>query len=179
MKLKKTHKNSCEYNPQILKDYEIFAGLTEDQIDRFCQVITPLRYNKGDVIIQEGDSGDSILILLEGKVEISQALTLKTDLSQTDTREKSLITLASDFRPFFGEMSLFSDDDKRSATVKAASSCGIAKIDKDKFFKICNDHPEIGNRVMQNIARVLSNRLKQANQNVLKLTTAFSLIIES
>jgi hypothetical protein len=31
---------------------------------------------------------------------------------------------------------------------------------------------------MQNIARVLTERLKQANQNVLKLTTALSLLIE-
>ena len=179
MSIIKKHKNTCEFNPQILKDYEIFSGLNEEQIEKFCKLITPIKYNKGDAIILEGDPGDSILILLEGKVEISQALTLKTDVSQTDTREKSLISLSSDFRPFFGEMSLFSEDDKRSATVKAGSACGLGKIDKNTFFKICNDNPEIGNQVMQNIARVLSRRLKQANQNVLKLTTAFSLIIES
>lgn len=179
MSILKKYKNTCEYNPQILKDYEIFSGLSEEQIDKFCKVITPLQFNKGDVIVLEGDPGDSILILLDGKVEILQALTLKTDVSQADTREKSLISLSSDIKPFFGEMSLFTEDDKRSATVKAASTCGVAKIDKDKFFRICNDYPEIGNRVMQNIARVLARRLKQANQNVLKLTTAFSLIIES
>ena len=179
MSIMKKNKKTCEYNPLILKDYEIFAGLDEQQIERFCKVITPIQFNEGDVIIQEGDPGDSILILLDGKVEISQALTLKTDASQSDTREKSLISLSSDYKPFFGEMSLFSDDDKRSATVKAASTCGIAKIDKNVFFIICNDYPEIGNKVMQNIARVLSRRLKQANQNVLKLTTAFSLIIDS
>jgi len=179
MSIIKRQKNTCEYNPEILKDYEIFSGLDENQIDRFCKVITPIQFNKDDIIILEGDPGDSILILLDGKVEILQALTLKTNVSQADTREKSLISLSSDFRPFFGEMSLFSEDDKRSATVKAASVCGVAKIDKNKFFKICNDYPEIGNQVMQNIARVLSRRLKQANQNVLKLTTAFSLIIDS
>jgi len=179
MSIMKKNKNTGKYNPQILKGYEIFAGLDEKQIERFCKVITPIQFNSGDVIIQEGDTGDSILILLDGKVEISQALTLKTDVSQADTREKSLISLSSDHRPFFGEMSLFSDDDKRSATVKAVSTCSVAKIEKNSFFSICNDYPEIGNLVMQNIARVLSHRLKQANQNVLKLTTAFSLIIES
>jgi CRP/FNR family cyclic AMP-dependent transcriptional regulator len=176
-KIKK--KKSCDYNPQILKDYEIFAGLSEEQIDEFCKVIVPIEFNKGDVILQEGEVGNSILILLDGKVEITQALTLKTDVSQADTREKSLIALSSEIRPFFGEMSLFSDDDKRSATVKAVSTCSIARIDKKDFFSICNKFPEIGHHVMQNIARVLSRRLKQANQNVLKLTTAFSLIVES
>lgn len=172
-------KRSCEYNPPILKEYEIFAGLSEEQIDKFCRVIQPIQFNKGDVIILEGDQGNSILLLLEGKVEISQALTLKTDVHQTDSREKSLITLSSDIHPFFGEMSLFSEDDKRSATVKATTTCGIARIDKNEFFRICDSYPEIGSKVMQNIARVLSRRLKQSNQNVLKLTTAFSLMIES
>jgi len=172
-------KSTCTYNPRILENYEIFSGLTEEQIEQFCKVIIPIHFNKGDPIILEGDKGNSILILLEGEVEISQALTLKTDVSGTDTREKSLIALSSSVRPFFGEMSLFSDDDLRSATVKAATPCGIARVSKDDFFHICNKYPEIGNKVMQNIARVLSRRLKQANQNVLKLTTAFSLIIES
>ncbi len=169
----------CEYNPQILKDYEIFSGLSEDQIDKFCKVIVPVEFNKGDTILQEGDKGNSILILLDGRVEISQALTLKTNASPSDTREKSLILLSSDIRPFFGEMSLFSDDDKRSATVKAVSICKIARVDKNDFFSICDKYPVIGHHVMQNIARVLSRRLKQANLNVLKLTTAFSLILES
>jgi CRP/FNR family cyclic AMP-dependent transcriptional regulator len=167
------------FNPKILKEYEIFTGLTEDQINQFCQVIKAIHFNQGDTIIQEGDVGNSILLLLDGKVEISQALTLRTSSAQSDTREKSLIKLTSEYHPFFGEMSLFSDDDLRTATVKASSACEIARIDKKDFFNICNNHPEIGGHVMHNIARVLSRRLKQANQNILKLTTAFSLIIES
>jgi hypothetical protein len=52
------------------------------------------------------------------------------------------------------------------------------RISKMDFFQICNSNPSIGNLVMQNIARVLTGRLKQSNQNVLKLTTAFSLLMQ-
>ncbi len=166
-------------NLKKLQEYEIFSGLSEDQIDQFCKVIKPIQFNKDDIILQEGNVGNSILLLLEGKVEITLALTLQMNRSQMDNREKSLIELSSDNHPFFGEMSLFSDDDKRTATVKAVSICLIGRLDKKDFFKICNTHPEIGYNVMQNISRVLCKRLKQANNNVLKLTTAFSLIIES
>lgn len=175
--MKKDH--TYEFNPKILKEYEIFTGLTEEQIDQFYRVIKAIHFNQGDTILQEGDKGNSILLLLDGKVGITQALTLRTSSAQSDTREKSLITLASELHPFFGEMSLFSEDDLRTATVKASSACEIARIDKKDFFNICNNYPEIGAHVMHNIARVLSRRLKQANQNILKLTTAFSLIIES
>ncbi|MCD6440283.1 MAG: cyclic nucleotide-binding domain-containing protein [Candidatus Marinimicrobia bacterium] len=172
-------KNTYNYDKRMLGEYEIFSGLTEDQIDKFCKVIMPIRFMKGDTIIREGEKGDSILLLLDGKVEITQALTLKTDTTQSDTREKSLLSLSSEAHPFFGEMSLFSEDDLRTATVKAGTVCSVARIERDEFFHICNTYPEIGNKVMRNIAQVLSRRLKQANQNVLKLTTAFSLIIES
>ncbi|HCK98487.1 MAG TPA: hypothetical protein DHW42_00055 [Candidatus Marinimicrobia bacterium] len=172
-------KNTCNYDKRILGEYEIFSELTEDQIDKFCKVIIPIRFMKGDTIIREGEKGNSILLLLDGKVDITQALTLKTDTTQSDTREKSLLSLSSETHPFFGEMSLFSENDLRTATVKAGTVCSVARIERGEFFHICNTYPEIGNKVMRNIAQVLSRRLKQANQNVLKLTTAFSLIIES
>jgi len=168
--------NHCDSTS--LSEYEIFAGLNGDQINSFCKLFQVSEYEPGEAIIQEGAIGNSILILLNGQVEISQALTLKTDASGVDSREKSLIKLSAGAHPFFGEMSLFSDDDKRTATVKAIDKCLIGRLDKQDFFDTCNQHPEVGNLVMQNIARVLSRRLKQANQNVLKLTTAFSLLIE-
>ncbi|HPC35173.1 MAG TPA: cyclic nucleotide-binding domain-containing protein [Candidatus Marinimicrobia bacterium] len=161
-----------------LSRYEIFNGLSEKDFQHFREVIDVIEYESGDTIIKEGEVGNSILLLLDGTVEISQALTLKTDMSGMDTREKSLIKLSSTARPFFGEMSLFSDDDKRTATVKAVTKCLVGRISKEDFFQICNSNPAVGNMVMQNIARVLTERLKQANQNILKLTTALSLLIE-
>ncbi|HOD38574.1 MAG TPA: cyclic nucleotide-binding domain-containing protein [Candidatus Marinimicrobia bacterium] len=172
-------KTKAQYvNISILSKYEIFNSLSEKNIEHFCEVIEVLEYESGDTIIKEGEVGDSLLLLLDGTVEISQALTLKTDMSGIDTREKSLIKLSSTAHPFFGEMSLFSDDDKRTATVKASTKCLVGRISRVDFFQICNSNPTVGNIVMQNIARVLTERLKQANQNVLKLTTALSLLIE-
>ncbi len=171
--------SNCTLSPKILQEFEIFSTLSLEEIEQFCRIITPLQFNKGELIIVEGEIGDSILILLDGEVEITQALTLKTDQVQTDLREKSLIHLSSQKRPFFGEMGLFSDDYKRSANVKAVSVCEIGKVAKHDFFRICDSYPQIGNKVMQNVAKVLTRRLKQTNQNVLKLTTAFSLILES
>ena len=168
-----------KFSSEFLKQYEIFAKLSSKQIDLFTQSIKQIQYNTQEVIIREGEVGNSILILLDGEVEISVALTLKSDTSDLDTREKSLIKLSSDFHPFFGEMCLFNKEDKRTATVTANSVCVLGRITKGDFFKICNSHPEIGNQVMQNIAGVICGRLVQANNNVLKLTTAFSLMVES
>jgi hypothetical protein len=62
--------------------------------------------------------------------------------------------------------------------VKALSACKLAKIMKEELFELCDAHPETGDKVMQNLCRILCGNLVKANQNVLKLTTAFSLILE-
>ena len=80
--------------------------------------------------------------------------------------------------PQFGEMSIFSEGDVRTANVRAQTDCTLAKIDKEDLFKICNDNPKIGFLVMRNLGRIITQNLIKANQNVLKLTTAFSLILD-
>lgn len=111
-------------------------------------------------------------------MEINQALTLQLSRGDYDTREKAIINLTSDMFPVFGEMSLLGDDDKRTATVKAITECKMGVIMKDDFFALCDSDSDLGFRVMRNVASIVTDNLIKANQNVLKLTTAFSLILE-
>ncbi|CUV09588.1 hypothetical protein MGWOODY_Mmi962 [hydrothermal vent metagenome] len=48
----------------------------------------------------------------------------------------------------------------------------------DDLLAICDEYPDIGYKVMKNLAKILCKRLVETNQNVLKLTTAFSLVLE-
>ena len=49
---------------------------------------------------------------------------------------------------------------------------------KDDLFLICDKNTDIGYKVMKNLAKILSRKVIETNQNVLKLTTAFSLVLE-
>ena len=75
-------------------------------------------------------------------------------------------------------MSLFDKEDRRSASVKAITECHLSQLMKDDLFAICNDNNKIGYKVMMNLAKILSRKVLETNQNVLKLTTAFSLVLE-
>ena len=161
-----------------LKDFSIFKGLDESEIKLFEDKISSVDVSEGNYFIIEGDVGDSIFLLLEGEVVINQALTLFMNKSDADIREKAIIKLSSESKPLFGEMSLFNESDQRTASVKALSDCKLAQIMKEELFKVCDAHPNTGFKVMQNLCRVLCGNLVKANQNVLKLTTAFSLILE-
>lgn len=161
-----------------LKNYKIFENLNDDQIDKFHPVISKEKIESGNKFIVEGDEGNSIYLLLKGEAEINQALTLSVNKGESDKREKSIMKLTDRDFPQFGEMSIFSEGDVRTANVRAQTDCTLAKIDKEDLFKICNDNPKIGFLVMRNLGRIITQNLIKANQNVLKLTTAFSLILD-
>jgi len=111
-------------------------------------------------------------------VEVTKSLTLFTSRDGLDTRDKSLMRISSRDHAIFGEMSLLNPDTERSATVKALTPCRLGIIRQQDFIQLCESDPELGYRVMKNMAEILSDRLRKANQDILKLTTAFSLALE-
>jgi len=161
-----------------LNEYPFFKGLSPEEIRTFYPIVQIRHYKTDEQIIHEGDTGGFMFLLLEGEVEISQALTFPLSEGSRDTREKTFICLTHENRPFIGEMSLIQPQIPRSANVKAQKPCVIGIIKNDDLEKLALQHPHIGVVIMRNIACKLANDLRTANQNVLKLTTALSLIME-
>jgi len=165
-------------NNEQLKKFTIFSDLTDDELNHFSDALKEVKMEKGQQFITEGEEGDCIYLLLKGEVQINQALTLSMNKSESDNREKAILKLSSDINPLFGEMSMFNEGDRRTANVRAETACVLVKLDKSDLYNICEKNPNVGFKVMRNLGRIISGNLVKANQNVLKLTTAFSLILE-
>ena len=167
-----------DYN--LFKNYLIFDGLSEQEIENFIKLMTFKKVKKNEVIIKEGDNGDTIILLLNGEVSMTQALTLKNSKAISDNREKTSIRIDSKkSHHFFGEISLFNEVDKRTATITATSDCEIAILDDNEIIKLCNENHTLGYKIMKNLAEKLASSLERTNNQVLKLTTVFSLILEN
>ena len=167
-----------DYN--LFKNYLIFDGLSEQEIEKFIKLMTFKKVKKNEVIIKEGDNGDTIILLLNGEVSMTQALTLKNSKAISDNREKTSIRIDSKkSHHFFGEISLFNEEDKRTATITATSDCEIAILDDNEIIKLCNENHTLGYKIMKNLAEKLASSLERTNSQVLKLTTVFSLILDN
>ena len=116
------------------------------------------------------------MLLLDGVVTISKALTIKID--QIEQPEKEFIKLNAEQYPFFGEISIFDSSNKRTATITADTNCTIGMLSNKKLLEICKNNSEIGYKIMTNISEKLIDDLLITNKQVLKLTTAFSLLLE-
>jgi CRP/FNR family transcriptional regulator, cyclic AMP receptor protein len=163
----------------FLKKFPIFSGLQDDKLEKIKNIITLTECSAGAIVIKDGDRGEEMFILLEGDVEISKQMTMSmpTDVAAAG-KDKSLIRLSSKFHACFGEMALFEENSERSATVTAVTDCKLAIITRVSFTKLIDDDNQIGYIVFKNLARIISDRLRRANKDILKLTTAFVLAIQ-
>ena len=82
-----------KYNYNTIKEYSLFDGLTESEIEKFISLMKFKTIKDKEIIMKEGDEGDTIVLLLSGEVSITQALTLKNKKAMDDNREKVLIRL--------------------------------------------------------------------------------------
>ena len=161
-----------------LKNFPLFFGLTLPQLDMLEQIVHEKSYDANEHITREGDAGDELFLLLKGKVEISKSLTLLVGRGDLDTREKSLTQLKAEDAVYFGEMAILQEQRVRSATTKTVEDCIVGIIKKDDLLALFEKDPDFGYKVIRNIAQTLAERLEKANQDILKLTTAFSLALQ-
>ena len=161
-----------------LKQFEIFKGVPSNRLERIADLIHIERVEEGAVIIEDGTTGSTMYLLLEGEVEISKNLVLKVSKLRVDQGSKMLNRYDAKRKLVFGEIALLDENSKRSATVIAASPCVLGVISIQAFLKLTQEDMEIGYHVFRNMAVQLSGQLKRANEDTLNLTTALSFALE-
>jgi CRP/FNR family transcriptional regulator, cyclic AMP receptor protein len=161
---------------EAVRNASIFETLEADEIEDVLKVVREKRFSKGDVVMQEGDQGDSLYILVEGEVGVSKSLTMKFGDDDFRQEEKVLTRLLAKDRVIFGEMAMIGRD-SRSATVLARSDCVLAEIRRDDFLGLVEGHPKIGVKILLKVAELLVTRLRQASRDVIRLTTALSIAL--
>jgi CRP-like cAMP-binding protein len=162
----------------FFRQVPLFYNLTDDQIHKLMDLMEIREITEGETLMREGAHDETLFILIRGKVEISKSLVLPFLETPDSLQEKSLITLTEKQFPFFGEMALFDAKPERSATVTVLSEGTAAILHKKELIAALDSDPAMGTIVYKNIATELVNRLKKANKDILKLTTAFSLALE-
>ena len=116
-------------------------------------------YESGDIIIEEGSTGNWVFIVLEGKAKVTK----RTDVGTVtiDTLKKGAI---------FGEMALFGkSQDKRSASVIAAD--GSIRLGVLDFELLLKDYESLSPQ-LKSLIDALVRRLKESNERVAALVVA-------
>ncbi len=158
----------------ILIDLEIFRGFEDNENDRriMGMVYDSLEsqdFSEGETIMSEGDSGNFFYILRSGRVRIMRKTPAGDPIALSE--------LDDTMHVFFGEAALVGNE-KRSATVKAATDCHTLKISGKDFMEICEKEPILGYRTFLCIARRMKDSIEKANSDIATLYGALFREIE-
>ncbi|MDP1990176.1 MAG: cyclic nucleotide-binding domain-containing protein [Syntrophales bacterium] len=159
----------------ILKSLPILRDLNEGELARFMTITRRVQFARGKIIIKEGEPGDTMYIVAEGAVEISKNLVMRIGREEFQDRDKILTKLSAEDHAVFGEVALF-ERGKRTATVVAQTDCTLLEITRDDFHRLGEEYPRIGYEITRNITQLLCSRLRKADVDTIKLTTALSLV---
>jgi len=133
----------------FIRQIPLFASLSQEACAQLLKKLKTLDFQKGDIIVQEGDRGDSLYILESGLVKV--VLGHGTDNPQVLARLR-----AGDY---FGEMSLLTGE-PRSATVIAAVETKALVLHKNELDELMKQYPSMA----LHFGRVLSKRLKDTSR---------------
>ena len=116
----------------------LFADLSEEEFQQVLERIKSYQVDKEGLICKEGEKGDSLYVVTQGKVGIYK-YTIK------EKKEVLLNTLEAG--DFFGEFSFFSHQ-RRSASVRALTDVSLLEMTQEDFDEIKRVYPNIADVLM-------------------------------
>lgn len=134
-------------NVEYLKKVPFFEGLSEADLAIVAGVMIERSYAKGAVLFMEGDKGEALFVIRQGRIKISK--------STADGREQILHMLKDG--DIFAEVILF-DQGPYPATAEAVEDSSCWLLRSADMENLLRTQPMLGVKLL----RVMSRRLRQA-----------------
>lgn len=122
-----------------LRNVPLFAALEERELERLAERFQGRSFHEGQVIVEEGATGTSFFVIVEGNADVSVGGERKASLGPGD---------------HFGEMAIV-DDGVRSASVTAATDVETCFLTPWEFRPFVEENPRVLWALMQSLARRL------------------------
>jgi CRP/FNR family transcriptional regulator, cyclic AMP receptor protein len=125
----------------VLRQAPLFSSLDDDAAASLRSSMSETRIGRGDVLFHEGDSGDRLYVVTDGKIKLGR--------TSADGRENLLAILGPG--QMFGELSLF-DPGPRSATATAVTPCTLMSLGHDELLRWLEDQPSVARALLHQLA---------------------------
>lgn len=128
---------------ETLRSVYMFSDLDHQELVQIVDSVLVKDCPSGSLLVQQGDRGDCMYVMLSGKAAVSRDGKLVNQLEAGS---------------HFGEMALLSER-TRSATVEITKPSRLLRIEREKFSSLVQANPRLGTKLLWSIAREVSNRL--------------------
>ncbi|MCA9989561.1 MAG: cyclic nucleotide-binding domain-containing protein [Anaerolineales bacterium] len=137
----------------------LFENLTATQLALVAAICQPGHYEKGHILLRENDHSDELYVIVSGGVEI---LISPAMISHHQDMQPIVVAelRAGDI---LGEVTLV-DEGLRTATARISHKhAHILRIRRAQLMRLCDTYPELGYKIMRNLAAELALKLRQSD----------------
>jgi CRP/FNR family cyclic AMP-dependent transcriptional regulator len=138
----------------VVRRAPLFAALDDEAARALLSQMGPTRLERGDILFREGDQGDTLYVIGEGKVKLGR--------TSTDGRENLIAILGPG--EMFGELSLF-DPGPRTMTATAVAETQLMGLGNDSLTSLLTGRPEVAKALLAALAK----RLRRTNEHLADL----------
>lgn len=122
----------------------------------------------GQVLIEEGESGDWMLLVLQGTVDVTKQI-MRTDAQGQSTNIPLEVSRLAVVRAgaSLGEMSML-DSEPRNARCLAIDTVQAAILTRTAVGQLIHTHPAVGAKLLVKITQLLAQRLRNTSAQLIK-----------
>jgi CRP-like cAMP-binding protein len=131
----------------------MLKGFSDQDLGRLAGFCDMREMAEGTTVFIENMPGESLFLIKKGTIRISRMF--------AEGDEKTLIVLGP--ADVFGEMAVI-DGLPRAATARVAEDVELISLNKSSLEQLCDDDAALGLKLVNNIVRVFSKRVREANE---------------
>lgn len=147
----------------FLKQSDIFYQFTPTQLELVANLCQEVTYQKDDLIFRENSSSKELYVIVQGEVDILVNPSLVSSVLK-EGENKVIATLRRG--QSFGEVALV-DEGLRSASACASQKdTRLLIIPRDKLIMLCDTYPQLGYRLMYNLAADLAMKIRNTDLRI-------------
>lgn len=139
-----------EAQRDTLAQTPLFSGLGPRELRRVLQVTDLVRFDAGETVVEEGELGNQLFVVLSGRV----------DVIRNGSVVRQLVPGA-----VLGEMALITNQ-PRSATARATCPTELIVLRRKDFFEILRTEHELAVKLLWAFTGVLANRLEETTRDL-------------
>lgn len=141
---------------RVLSEVELLRGLSPDMLQRLAGRVTERRWEPGQVLVEEGATGDSLIVLVTGAVTV-----YRTSPGGARAALAHLVAPAC-----LGEVTLL-DGGPRSASVEAVEPTDAVELRRADLLDVLKAEPVILDALLVSLAGLVRRLSDQAADHVL------------
>ena len=147
----------------LLEDFKL------DELAILGAAMHKISAKPGQVLIEEGESGDWMLLVLQGTVDVTKRI-MHHDTAGQPTASLLEVSRLAVVRAgaSLGEMSML-DNELRNATCTAIEEVEAAILTRAAIGHLIADHPAVGAKLLIKITQLLAQRLRNTSAQLVKV----------